>query len=340
MRIGKFDTDKDVFIVAEIGNNHEGSFQLAQDLIGLAAEAGAHAVKFQTFITERYLSPIEEARFKRAKGFELKFEQFAELSRFAEKQGIIFFSTPLDIESATFLANIQPVFKIASGDNTFYQLIEEIAKSGKPIIMSGGLVDFSQLHFSKAMIELVWQQHQIAPQGLSLLHCVTSYPVPAAEANLRAITAFREEFPDATIGYSDHTLGIEACVLAVALGARILEKHFTISKSHSEFRDHKLSAEPQELKELVERVRAATVLLGAEGRAVQQCERDINDSMRRSIMAKRALPVGHRVSLADITWTRPSVGLAPGSEQLVLGKVLKRALGMGEPITLEVVDEG
>ncbi len=339
MRIGKCDTDQDVLIVAEIGNNHEGNFQLAQDLIGLAAEAGAHAVKFQTFITERYLSPIEEARFNRAKGFELTFDQFAQLSRFAEKQGIGFFSTPLDIESARFLAGIQPVFKIASGDNTFYPLIEEIAKTGKPIIVSGGLADFSQLHFSKAMIELVWQQNEITPQPLALLHCVTSYPVPPAEANLRAITAFREEFPDSTIGYSDHTMGIEACVLAVALGARILEKHFTISKSHSEFRDHKLSAEPQELKELVERVREASVFLGQAGRAVQQCERDINDSMRRSIMAKSALSAGHRISLSDITWTRPSIGLAPGSEHLVLGKILSRPLKMGEPITLDALEE-
>jgi len=330
MRFGNFDASKEVFIVAEIGNNHEGNFSLAQQLIGLAAEAGAHAVKFQTFKTEQYISKKEEARFKRTKGFELSQEQFAALSDFAKKSGVMFFSTPFDLESVDFLDKLQPIFKISSGDNNFYPLIERVAATGKPIILSSGLADLTQLHHTKSLIEMLWQSRGIS-QTLALLHCITSYPVKPEEASLRTISKMRQEFGD-IVGYSDHTLGIEACVLAVALGARIIEKHFTIDKNYSDFRDHKLAAEPAEFKELVERVKTAAVLLGSEGRAIQEGERAIEVSMRRSIIAKRDLPKGHILKWNDLAWARPAVGLPPGAEAKILGYPLKRSLALGDPI--------
>ncbi|MCO6431389.1 MAG: N-acetylneuraminate synthase family protein [Deltaproteobacteria bacterium] len=337
MIIGGHNTDDEVLIVAEIGNNHEGNFDLAQELIGMAAECGVHAVKFQTFRTEQYISRTEEQRFQRTKSFELIFEQFAKLADYSKEKGVIFFSTPFDLESARFLESIQSVFKISSGDNNFYPLIKQVAESGKAIIMSGGLADITQLQYAKALIELTWHQKG-TKQELALLHCITSYPTAPNEANLAAITHFKEHF-NCTVGYSDHTLGIEACVLAAALGARIIEKHFTLDKNYSEFRDHKLSAEPQEMKQLVERVKEAGVYIGKAGRTVQQGEKSIATSMRRAIAAKRDLEKGHRIELEDITWVRPANGLAPGEEHSLVGKVLNRSVNWGEPITLEMVQD-
>jgi N,N'-diacetyllegionaminate synthase len=336
MKIAGVDTSKEVFLIAEVGNNHEGDFGLAKELIGLAKESGAHAVKFQTFKTEHYISPREEARFKRTKSFELTYQQFTDLADFAKKQGIVFFSTPFDLQSADFLDTISPIFKIASGDNNFYPLIERIANTGKPVIMSGGLADLTQLRYAKSLIELTWQKKNVS-QELALLHCVTSYPVKPEHANLSAIVDLRENF-DCTVGYSDHTLGIEACVLACALGARIIEKHFTISKNHSDFRDHKLSAEPAELKQLSERIKEAQVMIGERGRKVQSCEQEIKTSMRRSIVAARDLEKGSIVSLADITWARPADGLAPGEERLVLGRKLKETVVAGHPLQVALFE--
>jgi N,N'-diacetyllegionaminate synthase len=326
-----------VLVVAEIGNNHEGSYALAEELIGRAAEAGAHAVKFQTFKTEYYMNRKESERFRRLKSFELPFENFEKLSRTAEHVGLIFLSTPFDLESARFLEGIVSAYKIASGDNTFFPLLEQVASTGKPLILSGGLAGMDELRYSKNFIEDVWQKRNIL-SSLAILHCVTAYPVPPFEANLSAISHMRREF-DCTIGYSDHTVGIDAALLAVALGARLIEKHFTVDKRYSDFRDHQLSADPAEFKELVEKVRHAQVLLGSGVKEAQKSEVEIVQSLRRSIVAKRDLPEGTVIVWGDITWTRPAIGLPPGKEQLVLGKALKRPVAAGETILEEYVTE-
>ncbi|MFQ5651444.1 MAG: N-acetylneuraminate synthase family protein [bacterium] len=336
MRIDRFDTEKDILIVAEVGNNHEGSYTLAEDLVGLAAEAGANAVKFQTFKTEHYVSRRDEERYQRLKSFELSYDEFEKLSKLAAKSGLIFISTPFELESARFLDKIVSAFKIASSDNTFYPLLECVARTHKPILLSAGLADLTQLGYSKSLIEKTWHEENIQ-QSLAILHCVSSYPVVPEETNLLAIKTIQDEF-HCTVGYSDHTLGLEAAVLAVALGARIIEKHFTINKHYSDFRDHQLAADPRELAVLVEKVKQARELLGTGLKMPQKSEKSIESLVRRTIVAKRDLAAGTAISADDITWVRPAMGLPPGKETRVLGKVLRKPVHMGDPILPEFFD--
>lgn len=329
MKIGDFDLDKDILIIAEVGNNHEGSCSLAEELIGLAAESGAGAVKFQTIVPDKLVSVRQQARVEQLRRFQLSYEQFERLSKIAKQEDILFLSTPFDMESARFLDPLVPAFKIASGDNTFYPLIDTIARTGKPIILSSGLADLGQIDQTRTFIEEIWHQQGIM-QDLAILHCVTSYPVPFRDANLLAIRQLQKL--GVTVGYSDHTIGLEASVLSVAMGARIIEKHFTISKDYSAFRDHALSADPEDLAMLVQRVKEALELLGDGQKRLQESEVEIVEMVRRSIVASRNLAKGTVISWDDLTWVRPGGGVAPGDESRLLGKILKRALEQGEMI--------
>jgi N,N'-diacetyllegionaminate synthase len=334
MRIGGLDLEKRTLIVAEIGNNHEGDFAVARQMLKRAAQTGVDAVKFQTFIPEHYVSHTDAARLERLRRFQLSREQFRDLAAEAADLGVIFFSTPFDLESARFLDQIQPVFKIASGDNNFFPLIETVARFAKPLIISTGFADFELLERVRALVAGVWSRHNAEP-GLAFLHCVACYPVPPEQANLAAIGALRARFADCLIGYSDHTLGIQAAVYAVAAGARIIEKHFTLDKSYSDFRDHQLSADPDDMRRLVAAVRETEVLLGDQSKAPQPCETASASAVRRSIAAARDLVAGATLGPADITWVRPGSGIPPGEEQRVLGRKTLRALPQGAIIALE-----
>ncbi|MGK5091731.1 N-acetylneuraminate synthase family protein [Deltaproteobacteria bacterium TL4] len=336
MHIENIDLDQQVLIIAEIGNNHEGSYSLAEELIGLAAQAGAHAVKFQTFKTEYYIGSENKDRFQRLKQFELSQEAFLKLSQVAQKEGILFLSTPLDLESAVFLKDLVAAYKIASGDNNFYPLIDLVAHTGKPIIVSGGASTLKELAYTKAMIDTIWQANQIEHE-LAILHCVSSYPVPADQANLSAITTLKHELK-CVIGYSDHTIGIEASQYAVALGARIIEKHFTINKNYSDFRDHQLSADPKDLKALVDQIKRICQYMGNGLKVEQACEAPIKPVIRRSVAAKYDLEAGHFLRWEDLAWVRPADGYAPGEESKVLGRVLTQPLKQGQRITPDVLD--
>lgn len=333
MIIGDFDTGQRVFVVAEIGNNHEGDFALAQEMIGRAAEAGVDAVKFQTFKSESYVSVNDPERLARLRSFEFDYTQFQELGHLASQSGVIFFSTPFDVESARFLNTIQTVFKISSGDNTFFPLIDAIAGFGKPTIISTGLVDLSYLDF----LHRRWAERKSGQAELAFLHCVSGYPVPDDQANLRAISALKGRFPETTIGYSDHTIGIEAALSSVALGAQIVEKHFTIDHNYSDFRDHKLSADPREMKTLVDRIRDTELLLGSGRKESQPLENATRMVVRRSICAARSLKRGTVLSLDDLTWLRPGEGIPAGNEFEVVGRVLKHPLQKGEIIFPEML---
>lgn len=331
MKIGKLDTDERIVVVAEIGNNHEGDFGLAKEMVSAAAEAGADVVKFQTFRTEHYVSGSNSDRFRMLKGFELTYDQFSELKEHAEGCGAAFLSTPFDIESARFLNTISSAFKIASGDNSFYPLLETVAAFGKPVILSCGLASILELQYATSLIRRIWNEKGVCP-GLATLHCVTSYPTPPESANLKAISSISEATCSVP-GYSDHTLGIEACVLAAACGARIIEKHFTLDHQLSDFHDHQLSANPEEFRDLVERVRKAEVLLGGGDKALASCEKDIKPVVRRGIAAAKDMAEGSVVRLEDITWVRPSGDFSPGEECKVLGKTLARNVTSGELLT-------
>lgn len=324
MRIGSFDTDERVLVIAEIGNNHEGDLERARELVRAAASAGADAVKFQTYKTEQFVRAADAERFARLKSFELSQHDFASLADLARSEGLLFVSTPLDLESAAFLEETADAVKIASGDNTFYPLLEHVAASGKPMIVSTGLIDGDE---AAAVLDFV-RGHRPAGAEVALLHCVTAYPAAPEDVHLRAIPELASRL-DCTIGYSDHTLGIDACVAAVALGARILEKHFTIDPVPSDFRDHELSARPDELAELVDRTRCVEMLLGSREKRPRESERSLNEAVRRSIAVARDLPAGHRIEVADIVWLRPGGGFAPGREEEVVGRMLRRAVQQG-----------
>lgn len=333
MIIGSRDTKKEVLIIAEIGNNHEGSFEAAVKMIKAAAFAGAHAVKFQSIRAESLVSSSNAERFKQLKSFELSRGQYRKLSRIAREEGILFLSTPFDIESVHFLDRIVPAFKIASGDNDFYPLLEEVALTGKPIIMSSGLAGLKQINKVKMFIEKKWKKMGIK-QELAILHCVSSYPVPLEEANLSAITTLRRQL-NCMVGYSDHTVGIEAAVISAALGARIIEKHFTLDKNYSSFRDHKLSADPKEFAQMVKRIKETLLMLGDGKKMLQKSELNNLNKMRRSMVAQKKLLEGAILEAKDIAWLRVGEGIPPSLADKMLGKRILRTIKKDEPVLLK-----
>ena len=336
MKIGNFDLNKDILIIAEIGNNHEGDPALAEEMIRAAKAAGAGAVKFQTIVPEKLVSIKEKDRIKQLEKFRLSYADFEKLHKVAKEENIMFLSTPFDIASANFLNSLVDCFKISSGDNNFFPLIEAVANTGKPIILSSGLTDMRQISLVKDFIENIWKDKNISQQ-LAILHCVVNYPTDLANANLLAIKQLQEL--GVTVGYSDHTVGIEAAVLSVALGARIIEKHFTISKNYSDFRDHKLSAQPQEFSELIKRVKEAAKMLGDGEKRVLDSEKKMLKKVRRSATANKDLKEGATVTLDDIIWVRPGEGVSPGEEWKILNKKLIRPVREGAVILPEDVSK-
>jgi len=331
VRIGGCDTRDRVLIVAEIGNNHEGDPDVAERMIREAAASGVDAVKFQTFQARLFSSAADAARFGRLQKFQLSYETFAALERLARSLGVGFFSTPLDLESARFLAPIVDCFKIASGDNDFYPLISFACQTGKPLVISTGMTDLEGARGIAGFVREEWARGGI--QGdLAMLHCVSAYPVPDEEAHLSVLPVLHAAL-GCTVGYSDHTLGTEACLAAVALGARIIEKHFTLDKNFSDFRDHQLSADPAEMRLLVSQVRRVEKLLGRPSKDVQPSEVPIAAVARRAIVASSDLARGHRVRFEDLLWIRPPVGLPPGQESRLIGRALLRDVAFGTPIT-------
>jgi sialic acid synthase SpsE len=330
MHIGGADLADRILVVAEIGSNHEGSLDAARELVRAAAECGAGAVKFQTYRADRLVRPTDAQRLAQLSSFELPNRAFEKLRDVAHELGLLFLSTPFDLESVDLLEPLVDAFKVASGDNDFVPLLERIARTGKPVIVSSGLAELEDIRRAKELIEGIWQRDRIH-QELAVLHCVSAYPLPPEGASLAAIPLLAREL-QCTVGYSDHTIGIEACVLAAALDARILEKHFTLDHAYSSFRDHQLSADPPELRELVRRVELAQTLLGRPEKVVRDEERETGRAARRSIVAAADLPRGHRLRLEDLTWLRPRDGLAPGEEHQLIERRLKRDVAFGEPI--------
>ncbi|MDX1959914.1 MAG: N-acetylneuraminate synthase family protein [Leptospiraceae bacterium] len=321
MKIGNIDTDRKVFIVAEIGNNHEGNFELAKELVRKAAETGVDAVKFQTIYAETFVAKSEVDRFKRIKSFEFTIEQFRELSEIAKDEGLIFFSTPFDIDSVQRLNEFVPCFKIASGDNNYRGLIHRVAQTGKPLILSSGLSNFDSIKKIHDFIHEIWRFEGIT-QELAILHCVSSYPVPDDQANLNSISYLIENLK-CPIGYSDHTLGTDAVIAAVTLGARIIEKHFTIDKNYSDFRDHKLSADIMEMQLLVKSIRRIEKMFGVKNKTIQACEEEGIKSSRRSVYSKTEIEQNTILTENNIISLRPNNGISTESELDFIGKKAK-----------------
>ena len=332
MQIGKHDTDEKVFIIAEIGNNHEGDFDLARKMVRSAAEAGADAVKFQTIAPEELVSPMDENRIKQLSRFQFNPDQFRELSFEAEECGVVFMSTPFDLSAVKFLDPIVPVFKIASGDNDFWPLIDCVANTGKPLIISMGLGQVENADSLIKFVENSTKKNGRTVPEIALLYCVVSYPAPIDQVCISGINQLN--LGGVTAGFSDHTIGIRASELAVAAGARIIEKHFTLDKDQSDFRDHQLSADPDEFAALVKVVREVEGILGDSTKPIKVCEAGNERLVRRSIAAVRDITVDERVTWDDLCWVRPRVGLKPGEENLICGRKLTKNIVRGEAFTM------
>lgn len=336
MKIGPLDTEQQVIVIAEIGNNHEGDLSRAKELLKRAAEAGADIVKFQTIVPERLVSLTQTERIRQLQRLCLPPDAFASLAELAEQEGVQFMSTPFDLDSVTLLEPLVNAFKIASGDNTFWPLIASVAATGKPIVISTGLLDLNEAAELRDFVMARWLEAGTV-QELALLHCVVNYPTRPEDAQLRAIMDLKQL--GVTVGYSDHTLGITAAIGAVALGARVIEKHFTLDHQFSDFRDHQLSADPGELKELVGRIRELEQMLGEPVKRLVPSEEPMLQPVRRSIVAAVALPAGHVLRPEDISWVRPGGGLAPGQEAGLMGRRLQSALAAGEHILPQQLED-
>lgn len=329
-----------VFIIAEAGVNHNGSLDNAKKLVDVAVKSKADAVKFQTFISEKCISKgTDKARYQKAttgdsddqldmvKKLELSFDEFRELRDYCQQKQIIFMSTPFDESSAEFLNGLQlDTFKIPSGEITNYPLLKKIGQFKKNIIMSTGMCNLADI---KNAIEVLKEQ---GTESISLLHCNTQYPTPMEDVNLRAMLQLKKEF-NLPVGYSDHTQGIEVPIAAVALGASIIEKHFTLSRE-MEGPDHKASLEPDELQAMVHAIRNIEKALGIEEKKMTDSERENIYIVRKSIVAASHIRKGEVFTEANLTVKRPGTGISPMRWEEILGKVANKDYEIDEMIQI------
>jgi len=320
-----------VFIIAEAGCNHNGDSGLAKRLVDVAAEAGADAVKFQTFIADELVThQAEKADYQKIntgngnetqcamlKKLELSFDNFKTLKVYCESKDIVFLSTPFDSRSVDFLDELEiPAFKIASGEITNIPFLSYIACKKKPVILSTGMSTLEEVEKAE---EALRQTHNAE---LVLLHCTSEYPAPAEDVNLRAMNTLYHRFK-VPVGLSDHTLGIEIPLAAVALGASVIEKHFTLTKDLPG-PDHTLSLEPQELIRLVQSIRSVEKALGDGIKAPAESEKYIIDTARKSIVAATNIKKGEPFSEHNLTVKRPGTGMSPARWNDVLGRRAER----------------
>ena len=326
------------YIIAEAGVNHNGSVELAYRLADQAKAAGSDCVKFQTFVGKNVVSAYaEKAAYQKEttggdisqldmiRKLELSFDDFVNLKAHCDEIGITFVSTPFDLESIAFLNTLNmPFWKIPSGEVTNLPYLLAIAETRKPVVMSTGMCEPEEISAAIAALKA----H--GTQEITLLHCNTEYPTPYGNVNLRAMEAMRREF-GLPVGYSDHTQGIEVPVAAVAMGASVIEKHFTLDRN-MEGPDHKASLEPDELMEMVRSIRHIEAALGDGVKTVSRSERKNLALVRKSIVAKRAICAGEMLTEENITTKRPGDGISPMRWFEVLGTKAMRDFGEDERI--------
>lgn len=327
------------FIIAEAGVNHNGDIKLAKKLIDIAKETGADAVKFQTFKAEEVVTKsAEKARYQKEttgaaesqlemiKKLELTEKNFDELFTYAQEKEIIFLSSPFDKGSVDLLDELGvPVFKIPSGEITNFPLLKHIARKKKPIILSTGM---SALDEVEGALKVIREE---GAEEIILLHCVSCYPAKVEDMNLRAMETLRCAFK-LPVGLSDHTLGITIPIAAVALGACVIEKHFTLDKSLPG-PDHRASLEPVELKGMITAIRDVERALGDGVKQPIAEEEENKKVIRRSIVAKAAIPEGTLITEELLEIKRSSIGLEPKYLEEIVGKVTRAAIEQGEGVT-------
>jgi len=324
-------------VVAEIGNNHDGSFEQACRMIAAAAEAGADAVKFQTFKADKLVSPAPVApgslwkgRNQRSwqdvfKDWELPREWHLKLSDHAASRGVLFFSTAFDLESVDFLESVGvPFHKIASFEITYPELLEKVASTGKPIILSTGASYLREVEDAMSVLR------RAGADEVVLLHCGSCYPLAVEDVNLRAMQTLSRVFT-CPVGYSDHTPGMEAALGAVSLGACVIEKHFTLDRSLPG-PDHAVSMEPGGFSAMVRSIRAVESALGSFRKEPVAAEAGARSEGRRSLHAARDIPAGSVLMEGDIVVVRPAAGIGPNDKHCVIGSQVRTNLIGGQPV--------
>ena len=334
---------KPCFIIAEAGVNHNGDINLAKRLIDVAKEAGADAVKFQTFKAEELVTAdagkaqyqkettdAKESQFEMLRKLELTESDFEELFNYAQKKGIIFLSSPFDKRSVDLLDKLGvPAFKIPSGEITDFPLLRHIATKGKPIILSTGMATLGEI---EEALEVIRKE---GVEEIVLLHCVSCYPAKIEDTNLKAMDTLRYAF-NLPVGLSDHSLGVSIPVAAVALGACVIEKHFTLDKNLPG-PDHRASLEPDELKEMVRAIRDIEKALGDGIKRPTEEEEENKKVGRRSIVARVDIPRGAIITEEMLTMKRPSGGIEPRHIKMIVGRKAREHIRSEEPITFTKV---
>jgi N-acetylneuraminate synthase len=326
------------FIIAEAGVNHNGSLDLALRLVDAAKASGADAVKFQTFRADLLATrsarkaPYQErttanaeSQFEMLQRLELDAAAHQCLIDHCRQIGIQFLSSPFDTKSADLLAAMDvPLYKVPSGEITNLPFLQHLAGKGRPLILSTGMSTLGEVE------EAVHVLQASGATQLTLLHCVTEYPAPYAEVNLRAMQTLKAAF-GLPVGYSDHTPGIDIAIAAVALGAEVIEKHFTLDRSLPG-PDHAASLEPVELRQMVLSIRHVEVALGTGIKAPAPCELPNLPIARKSVVAARSLPAGHQLAVGDLDIKRPGNGIAPKLLPALLGRTLRASVAKDEII--------
>ena len=321
-----------VFIIAEAGVNHNGSIELAYRLIDVASESGANAVKFQTFKAENLVTKNtqkaeyqkqttnqSESQFNMLKKLELDTNAHKKLINYCKKKDIVFLSTPFDHESIDLLNELElQIFKIPSGEITNLTYLRHIGSLRKEVILSTGMSTLKEIE--EALIILT--SAGTSKENITILHANTMYPTPMEDVNLRAMQTIQDKFGVA-VGYSDHTLGIEVDIAAVAMGATIIEKHFTLDKT-MDGPDHKSSISPEELKAMVSSIRNIEKALGSSIKKPSKSEKPNITMARKSIVASKSIKKGELFTEKNITIKRPGTGISPMKWDSILGKVAER----------------
>lgn len=334
------DDASDCYVIAEIGHNHQGDVATAKKMFHAAKEAGAHAVKLQKrdnrslFTREMYERPYDNENSYGAtygahrEALEFGEAEYRDLQQYAREIGVTFFATAFDANSAAFLADLDmPAFKMASGDLTNIPLLKTVAAYQKPMIVSTGggtLDDVRRAHDAVRAIN----------PRLCIMQCTAGYPPEFDELNLRVIETYRREFPDAVAGFSSHDSGIAMALVSYVLGARIVEKHFTLNRA-MRGTDHAFSLEPVGMRKMVRDLQRARVAMGDGVKTPYASERAPLTKMRKKLVASRDLPAGHVLTAADLASKSPGDGLQPSELDRIIGRRLQTALAEDQPLRLE-----
>ena len=334
-----------IFLIAEAGVNHNGELSLAKKMVDIAVDSKVDAIKFQTFKTEKLiLKSTPKANYQKKddndkedfynmiKKYELTRDEFISLNNYCKKKGIIFLSTPFDEISVEWLDDLNvPAYKVGSGDMNNFPLLKLICSKRKPILLSTGMATLKEVKESVEFLKL----NNI--DDLVIFQCTTNYPAPYEELNLNVIDTFKQEFPNNIIGFSDHSLDIEASIGAVSKGVKVIEKHFTLNKD-MEGPDHKASLNPEGLRKWVNSIRNIEKAMGNKNKKPTLAELEIAKVARKSIVSLINIKKGDIFTVKNLTVKRPGNGISPNNYYKILGRRAKRDINLDSIINWEDIE--